>query len=65
MYSITVGRKIVENEQKTVYGIMYNGECLIKDVSNDRNEVEQMIALFNAKDLAPYQLSDVLHDIIE
>ena len=64
MYKITVEEKIVENKQRTVYGIMYNDECFVTDVSNDKAEVERMVELFNDNDLAPCHLLDVLEDMI-
>ena len=65
MYTITEEKKIVENTQYTVYGIRYNNEYHIHDVSGDREAVERLANSFNRYRLDPLHLYDAVMDFIE
>ncbi len=65
MYSITEDKTTIENEEKTVYGIYYDNEYYIKDVSPNKAEVERLVRLFNQNNLAPYQMYDAICDVID
>lgn len=63
MYTITEEKITIENVEATVYGIRC-GEIRIDDISTDKQLVENLVNLCNEGDLAPYQLMDVVEDIL-
>ena len=64
MYKLSRGESEVEGGKYTVYGIYYNEEYYIEDISTDKEAVMELIALLNSNDLAPYQLYDVVEDLL-
>ncbi len=64
MYEVTEGRCIVEGKEYVVYGICYNDEYNIADISTDRAKVEEMVRLFNSAELSPCHMRDVIYDMI-
>ena len=64
MYEVTEGRCIVEGKECVVYGICYNDEYNIADISTDRAKVEEMVRLFNSAELSPCHMRDVIYDMI-
>lgn len=65
MYFITKEKRIFEDEEYTVYGIRYDDEIHISDISANRNEVKKLVKMFNDGGLASYQMHDVLLDMID
>lgn len=65
MYYLTDEKIMIENEKRTVYGIRYDNEIYLSDVSANKEEVEHFVTLFNAQELAPYQLIDVVADMTD
>jgi hypothetical protein len=64
MYRLTKEKKVIENEEQTVYGIQC-GEYGVSDVSASREETERLIELFNQNNLSPCQLYETVCDIID
>ena len=65
MFKLTEGMTTVENEERIVYGIRYNDEYYIEDISEDREKTEQMVEMFNRLELSPCHLRDVVEDMLE
>jgi hypothetical protein len=65
MYRIIEGKVTIENESHIVYGIYFNDEYQISDVSPDKEAVLLLIENFNRYGLAPYQLYDAVSDAID
>ncbi|MBQ8300402.1 MAG: hypothetical protein IJX57_00310 [Clostridia bacterium] len=65
MFKLTEGMTTVENEERIVYGIRYNDEYYIEDISADREKTEQMVEMFNRLELSPCHLHDVVEDMLE
>lgn len=63
MYTITEEKIIIENVEATVYGISCD-EIRIDDISTDKKAVEHLVDLCNEGELAPYQLMDVVEDML-
>ena len=64
MYCITEEKRKIENEEKVVYGIQYNDEKPIQDISVNKADVEQLVQMCNDGKLAPYQLREVVDDFL-
>ena len=64
MYEVTEGQYIIEGKEYLVYGIRYDDEHNIADISTDRAKVEEMVGLFNSAELAPCHMYDVIYDMI-
>ena len=63
MYRVTEEKILIENEEKTVYGICCESVC-IPDISTDREQVEHLAELCNREGLEAVHLRDVVSDFI-
>ncbi len=64
MYEVTKEKVLVDEEERTVYGIRCENEY-IPNVSADIERARHLAALCNNGNLAPWQLADVVADFIE
>ena len=64
MYTITEDKKTIENKDYLVYGIRYDDEYCVRDVSSDKAAIERLISDCNKYDLDPIHLRDVVEDFI-
>ncbi|MCI8404091.1 MAG: hypothetical protein HFE49_04235 [Clostridia bacterium] len=64
MYVITEEKKIIDNKERAVYGIRYDDEYFISDISADRESVTKLVSDFNAYKLDPVHLGDMAEDFI-
>ena len=54
-----------ENEEKTVYGIYYDDEYNVSNVSANKSTVEGLVEKYNKYKLDPIHLHDVIEDFLE
>ncbi len=65
-YKLVVGAYSVENYTYISYGIAApKGDYCFKDISRDKDEVENLISLCNELQLSPLHLRDVVDDFLE
>lgn len=64
MYKLTKNVITLEREKAITYGISFNGNVLISDVSDQRQIVEDLIALFNEEGVLPRYAADLAEDFI-
>lgn len=67
MYEVIKTKIILEGEtqKKTTYGLRHDDGTVFEDVSANREEAERLARYFTEQGLAPYQLKDVLTDMID
>ncbi len=64
MYTLTEEKKILEEQEYVAYGIRYNSEYCIDDVSADKEAVKRLVANCNKYELDPVHLRDVVEDFL-
>lgn len=64
MYTLTEEQKILEEQEYTAYGIRYDDEYSINDVSEDKEAVKRLVADCNKYKLDPVHLRDVVEDFL-
>lgn len=64
MYQLTEEKRAFENEEKRVYGIYYNDEYYVSDVSVNRSVVEELVEKYNKYNLDPIHLHDAIEDFL-
>lgn len=64
MYKVKEGKTTIDNKEYTTYGIWYNEEFHIDDISVDRANIENLLRLCNTHELDPIHLYDVVTDFI-
>lgn len=64
MYTLTEENKILEEQEYTAYGIRYDDEYIINDVSEDKEAVRRLVADCNKYELDPVHLRDVVEDFL-
>lgn len=65
MYKITEDIIIFENKEYITYGVKYDNEFYIDDVSLNKKEVEKLVRLCNDGELHPIHLYDIIEDFLE
>ena len=65
MYQITEEKRAFENQEKTVYGIYYDDEYNVSNVSANKSTVEGLVEKYNKYKLDPIHLHDVIEDFLE
>ncbi len=65
MYKVTEGKTTIDNIEYTTYGIWYDEEFHVNDISVNREDIENLLCLCNAENLDPIHLYDVVTDFIE
>ncbi|MCI8404722.1 MAG: hypothetical protein HFE49_07440 [Clostridia bacterium] len=64
MYKVTEEKTTIDNKEHTTYGIWYNDEFHVNDISVNREYVENLLQLCIAEQLSPIHLYDVVTDFI-
>lgn len=64
MYKIAEDKIIMEDNEYITYGISYDDEFYVKDISLNKEEIVQLIQLCNDGNLHPIHLYDVVEDFI-
>lgn len=64
MYKLTNKQVEIEGTTYTVYGISYDDEFYVEDISPDRTKVEGLVADCNKYSLDPVHLYDIIEDFI-
>lgn len=64
MYFLTKKTITVENGEYTVYGMMYNDELRVDDISTDVQKVRTLVDSCNSHSLDPIHMFDVVEDFI-
>ena len=65
MYKVIERTIVIEGEKKAVYGLRHENGTAMEDVSGNKKEAEHMAERFTEMELAPYQLNDVLTDMVD
>lgn len=64
MYELTETSKVVEGANVTVYGIKYDDEHSVPDISTSKAEVEGILETIIKNDCDPCHLKDVVEDFL-
>lgn len=64
MYKMTEDKIMEDCKEYITYGIWYDDEFHVKDVSLNKKEVEELVQLCNDGNLHPIHLYDVVEDVI-
>ena len=67
-YELVEQQCLCEDTSYVSYGIRMNGpSCcrVIEDIATDREQVSDLVDLFNANRLAPCQFNDAVEDFLE
>lgn len=62
MYILTDEKKIIEGRECTVYGVRFNDEFFVRDISADRAAAEKFAEKCNKYSLDPVHLRDAAED---
>ena len=64
MYTVTKDKAVIEDIEVVVYGIRYDDECSVSDISTDKSAVEKLADDFNRYGLDPIHLYDAIEDFL-
>lgn len=65
MYKVIETKIISEGKEERVYGLQHADGTVMKNVSGNKAEAERLAEMFSEMKLAPYQLNDVLEDMVD
>lgn len=65
MYKVIETKIISEGKEERVYGLQHEDGTAMKNVSGNKLEAERLAEMFSKMKLAPYQLKDVLEDMVD
>ena len=64
MYFLTKDKVYVEGKEYTVYGMRYDDELVVGDLSTDLDKVKELVRKCNEYQLEPIHMFDVIDDFI-
>ncbi|MCI8403795.1 MAG: hypothetical protein HFE49_02710 [Clostridia bacterium] len=64
MYTVTEEKKTIENKNCLVYGIRYDDEYYVKDVSADKAKVKHLTEMYNRYGLSPTHLYEAVENFL-
>ena len=64
-YYIVQESRVIEDLHYTAYGIAASDGTYVSDISNKKEEVEEILKKINMANLSPLHLKDVIEDAIQ